>query len=242
MTEAMAEKASFVRGYDKRGRPAVYVISKLHSPAVDRASLYQWVSFQLDEVCARADSGSDSAHQFVALLDAGGVGLSGIDVDALKYIFRMLAANYPERLGRLYILNDNFLFRMAWKVVQYFIDPRTARKIQFLGGPDVYTPRLLEDFAADQLWAGFGGAMAYEYEPAHITSTPSAYITVQHGPFPPKGAHRSHHGGHGHGHGHGHGGSHGGDAAKAGDAAKGGAGDGGSGGGGGGASATSTAK
>lgn len=209
MGDAMAEKASFIRGVDKQHRPCVYIVSREHAASLDRAQLYQWITFQLDEVCARADASDENvSHQFVGIIDTGSLGWRTLDGDALKRIFLMLAANYPERLGRLYLLNDNLLFRTVWRLVQVFIDARTARKITFLGGPDTYTPALLEDFEADQLWAGVGGSQLYDYDPAHITGTPSAYITVRHGPFPPKGSHRHHH--HSHGHGHGHSAAHGG--------------------------------
>lgn len=43
---------------------------------------------------------------------------SNLDRDALQYLLLMLSANMPERLGRLYILNEGMIFKTLWKVVE----------------------------------------------------------------------------------------------------------------------------
>ena len=40
---------------------------------------------------------------------------------------------YPERLGRLYILNTPALFSGAWSVIKGWIDPVTVQKIHIVG-------------------------------------------------------------------------------------------------------------
>lgn len=40
--------------------------------------------------------------------------------------------NYPENLGRVFIVNCPTFFRFAWKLVKMFIDERTNKKINFL--------------------------------------------------------------------------------------------------------------
>ncbi|KAK7196710.1 CAP-Gly domain/CRAL/TRIO domain containing protein [Novymonas esmeraldas] len=39
--------------------------------------------------------------------------------------------NYPENLGRVFIVNCPMFFRIAWKLVKIFIDERTNKKINF---------------------------------------------------------------------------------------------------------------
>lgn len=40
--------------------------------------------------------------------------------------------NYPENLGRVFIVNCPLMFRLAWKMVKIFIDDRTNKKISFI--------------------------------------------------------------------------------------------------------------
>lgn len=39
--------------------------------------------------------------------------------------------NYPENLGRVFVVNCSTFFRLAWKLVKVFIDERTNKKINF---------------------------------------------------------------------------------------------------------------
>jgi len=176
--DLLERQTTFIRGHDLRNRPCIYVLPRFHDKSVSREALYRLIIFTLEEALARADADAACRHkQFTTIVDCDGMGWSSLDPDALKYIFTMLAANYPERLGHLYIVNDGILFRTVWRVVEMLIDARTSRKITFMGSS--YTDRLLADFDASQLWTGVGGSMAYEYSPEHIHATPSAYVTVQ---------------------------------------------------------------
>jgi len=43
------------------------------------------------------------------------------------------AANYPETLRRVFMINAPSIFTMAWKVAKNFVDPNTIKKIVILG-------------------------------------------------------------------------------------------------------------
>jgi hypothetical protein len=150
---------------------------------MSRDVLRRYVVFMLDELVTRCCS-DGYADSFTAILDAGDMSWNSIDADLTKLILLMLSANYPERLGRLYILNDGLLFRGLWKIVETFIDARTAAKIKFLGGPDKHRATLLETVAPENLPVEYGGTDAYSFAPEDVASTaasPSAYLSVQGG-------------------------------------------------------------
>jgi hypothetical protein len=67
---------------------------------------------------------------------------------------------YPERLGRLYLINAPWGFSGAWSVVKGYLDPVTVKKIHILGGS--YQKELLEQVPAENLPKEFGGSCECE--------------------------------------------------------------------------------
>jgi len=72
--------------------------------------------------------------QFSAIFDFAGFGRSNFDVAILKSILNFLDRSFPERLGKLYIINTGWLFWVLWKIVTPFIPKRTKQKIQIYTG------------------------------------------------------------------------------------------------------------
>ncbi|KEZ43136.1 hypothetical protein SAPIO_CDS5027 [Scedosporium apiospermum] len=67
---------------------------------------------------------------------------------------------YPERLGRLYLINAPWGFSTVWSVVKGWIDPVTVQKIHILGGG--YQAELLKQVPAENLPVEFGGTCKCE--------------------------------------------------------------------------------
>ncbi len=63
---------------------------------------------------------------------------------------------YPERLGRMYLINTNWLFTGVWRMVRPLLDPVTVEKIHVLGGN--YQKDLLAQIPAENLPKEFGGS------------------------------------------------------------------------------------
>lgn len=63
--------------------------------------------------------------------------------------------NYPENLGKMYIVNAPMLFTGVWAIVKNFIDERTRAKVNILGSG--YASTLLEDIDASELVDFLGG-------------------------------------------------------------------------------------
>ncbi|TGJ87468.1 hypothetical protein E0Z10_g1266 [Xylaria hypoxylon] len=67
----------------------------------------------------------------------------------------MSNSNYPERMGKMFVINVHWSIRWLWKVVRGFLDPVTASKIDVLGYD--YKAELLKQIPAENLPAMFGG-------------------------------------------------------------------------------------
>ena len=63
--------------------------------------------------------------------------------------------NYPENLGKMFIVNAPMLFTGVWAITKSFIDERTRKKINILGSG--YKSALLEEIDPSQLIDFLGG-------------------------------------------------------------------------------------
>lgn len=91
------------------------------------------------------------------IMDAKGVGLTSMP-SVYGYLQRASAISqnyYPERLGKLYIINAPWGFSSAFSVVKKFLDPVTVAKIHILGSG--YQSELLAQVPKENLPKRFGG-------------------------------------------------------------------------------------
>lgn len=94
---------------------------------------------------------------FCTIMDVDGLAISSIP-QAYEYV-RMasqISQNYyPERLGKLYIINAPWTFTVPWTVMKGWLDPVTVKKINILGGK--YQKELLSQIPAENLPKIYGG-------------------------------------------------------------------------------------
>lgn len=91
------------------------------------------------------------------IMDLKGVGIMKAP-SVFGYVQKVSAMSqnyYPERLGRLYIINAPWGFSGVWNVVKGWLDPVTVEKIHVLGGS--YQSELLKQVPAENLPKEFGG-------------------------------------------------------------------------------------
>ncbi|KAI5298169.1 cytosolic factor, phosphatidylinositol/phosphatidylcholine transfer protein, partial [Ascosphaera atra] len=62
---------------------------------------------------------------------------------------------YPERLGKLYVINAPMGFSSVWSMIKGWLDPVTVEKIHILGSG--YKTQLLQQVPAENLPVEFGG-------------------------------------------------------------------------------------
>lgn len=54
-------------------------------------------------------------------------------INFIKHSSGNAADNYPEILGKMYIVNAPFWFKAAWATIRIFIDEKTKKKINIEG-------------------------------------------------------------------------------------------------------------
>ncbi|KAM3687015.1 hypothetical protein ACB094_10G044700 [Castanea mollissima] len=133
-------------GVDRCGRPVyierigmVNLNSLLQVTTIERFITYH-VSEQEKSLNLRYPACSIAAKRHIAsttsILDVNGVGMSNFSKPArflLTEIMKIDSNYYPETLNKLFIINAGSGFRMLWKVIKTFLEPRTMSKIQVLG-------------------------------------------------------------------------------------------------------------
>ncbi|KAI0399957.1 CRAL-TRIO domain-containing protein [Xylaria palmicola] len=97
-----------------------------------------------------------------SILDVKGVGLIGQStvINYIKQASAMSNSNYPERLGKMYVINAGWIVTGIWTIVSRFLDPVTAEKIKVLGSD--YKSTLLQHVPAANLPKLYGGECACE--------------------------------------------------------------------------------
>ena len=92
-----------------------------------------------------------------SVMDLKGVGLSSIG-SVYGYIRQVSGISqnyYPERLGKLYLINAPWGFSSVFSIVKGFLDPVTVQKIHVLGSG--YQKELLAQVPKENLPTIFGG-------------------------------------------------------------------------------------
>lgn len=92
------------------------------------------------------------------IMDLKGVGITKVN-SVYGYVQRASAISqnfYPERLGKMYLINAPWGFNGVFSVIKRFLDPVTVAKIHILGGN--YQKELLEQIPKENLPSEFGGS------------------------------------------------------------------------------------
>ena len=84
------------------------------------------------------------SREFLALVK----GIAAIDKD-----------QYPETLGKLFIINVPSIFPIVWRSVQFFLDPAIAAKIEIFGAKKDWLPVLSAQIGLENMPACYGGLL-----------------------------------------------------------------------------------
>jgi hypothetical protein len=163
----MAYYPQYYHKTDKDGRP-VYVeqlggvdLEAMRKITTDERMLQNLVVEYEKMADPRLPACSRKAGQLLetccSIMDLKGVGLWKAK-EVYGYLQRASAIMqnyYPERLGKLYVINAPWGFSSVFSVVKRFLDPVTVSKIHVLGAG--YQKELLDQVPAENLPAEFGG-------------------------------------------------------------------------------------
>jgi hypothetical protein len=96
------------------------------------------------------------------VMDLKGVGITSVPsvYGYVKQASDISQNHYPERLGKLYLINAPWGFSSVFSAVKGFLDPVTVSKIHVLGSG--YQKELLSQVPAENLPVEFGGSCKCE--------------------------------------------------------------------------------
>lgn len=173
MTDLTMTYPHWHQGYDKTGRPVLYKmygkfdaskVKKLCGGNYDNVMLYHL--WEQEATCNLCYQQSIKLNKIIetstGIIDVKNMSMFQITRDFLNLVQQMAEIDqqqYPETLGRLYIINTPSAFPMVWKMVKPWIDPVTASKIHILSSPREYEPALAEFIGVENLPANYGGLL-----------------------------------------------------------------------------------
>jgi hypothetical protein len=135
---------------------AMYKITTAERMLMNLAVEYERVADPRLPACSRK-SGT-LLETCCTIMDLKGVGISKATqvYSYVKQASNMSQNYYPERLGKLYVINAPWGFSGVWSVIKGWIDPVTVSKIHILGGS--YQKELFDQIPAENLPKNFGGS------------------------------------------------------------------------------------
>lgn len=174
LDEILAVFPHWQSGSDEFGRPMIY---KQYGSSFDASKILKLSSKDSianyhiweQEACMRLCYETSLRTGYIVetvtcFIDIGGLSLSQVTRDFLaiiKLIAEIDQSQYPETLGRTFILNASSLFPMVWRMVRPWLDPVVANKMQILAGVESWHPYLLEHVGAEFLSSSYGGEAEY---------------------------------------------------------------------------------
>lgn len=161
---------SWVQGFDKQDRPIAWrnfgkkfeIWNILKLTSMERLiRFHAWEGEQAIRIMnERSAAVGCNIETFVIVIDADGWNPGLATSDAFTYVKAMATTDsdhYPERLGRMIVINAPYALSFAWRVISSFLDPVTRAKIQILSNPSDWQPVLFEFVERDQVPLMYGG-------------------------------------------------------------------------------------
>ncbi|KAG9285867.1 hypothetical protein G9A89_013292 [Geosiphon pyriformis] len=116
----------------------------------------------------------------IAIFDCEGMGFHYLNMAAMN-MFRELIdldqMHYPERLGKLFIVNAPFIFVSIWAIAKRWLEPRTLEKVHIFGKD--YKKTLLEHIPEENLPSFLGGACTCSHIPELRNQTVKILATFE---------------------------------------------------------------
>lgn len=108
----------------------------------------------------------EGQEQMSWLIDFTGWSLSNsVPVKAARETIHILQSHYPERLAIAFLYNPPRIFEAFWKVVKYFLDPKTFQKVKFVYPKNKESVDLMSSyFDEENLPTDFGGKATLNYD------------------------------------------------------------------------------
>lgn len=156
IAEENATGKGYVRGFDKCGRPVIYMRSRLENTNDHEGNLRHLV-YNLERAIAVAEAKGKGVEKVCLVIDFNGFSLmKQPPMKTSRATLDILQNHYPERLGVCFCIDPPWVFQGFWNLISPFIDPVTRDKIKFVSRDSGRT-LLEENFDMDELEANVHG-------------------------------------------------------------------------------------
>jgi len=112
---------AFLHGRDKEGHPCAYFIMRNHFPETWDSDEYIAAGVYMLEIAVAALEEAvdkDKKSCITVIADFKGFGWSNIDYKIMKSASNILAEHFPERCGKIYMVNTSWIFRSLYLIVK----------------------------------------------------------------------------------------------------------------------------
>lgn len=108
----------------------------------------------------------EGQEQMLWLIDFTGWSLSNaVPMKTARETANILQNHYPERLAASFLYNPPRIFEAFWKIVKYFLDPKTFQKVKFVYPKNEESIELFHKyFDVEVLPVEFGGKNNIQYD------------------------------------------------------------------------------
>lgn len=90
---------------------------------------------------------------------------TNVPVRTARDTINILQDHYPQRLAVAFLYNPPRIFEAFWKIVKYFMDPKTFQKVKFVYPKNKESVELMRSyFDVDNLPIEFGGKATMKYD------------------------------------------------------------------------------
>ncbi|XP_074590695.1 uncharacterized protein LOC141846557 [Curcuma longa] len=113
----------------------------------------------------------DGQEQMIWLIDFTGWSLANsVPIKTARETAHVLQSHYPERLAVAFLYNPPRIFESFWKIIKYFLDPKTFQKVKFVYPKNEESVTLMaKNFDLEMLPEEFGGKNKAQYNHEEFT-------------------------------------------------------------------------
>lgn len=108
----------------------------------------------------------EGQEEMAWLIDFTGWSFStNVPIKTARETISVLQNHYPQRLAVAFLYSPPRIFEAFWKIVKYFLDPKTIQKVQFVYPKNKDSVELMRSyFDVDNLPTEFGGKATIQYD------------------------------------------------------------------------------
>lgn len=169
LTQMFSYLPTWVQGFDHQCRPVAWrQFGKLEIwnvlKLVSMDTLLQFHAWEAEQALRLMHNQSIvtgyNIETFVVIIDAAGWHMGLATTDAFAFIRGMSTTDsdhYPERLGKLIVINAPTALTFVWRMISSLLDAVTLAKINIFSKQSEWLPALLSIMDEDQIPIQYGG-------------------------------------------------------------------------------------